>query len=91
MEPGSLNIGYLDPLGEVPLFTCFAEFLQSDVAKTTDGVIISSTHATHAEIGRGDELIGSIVIQYDSILHLQYIHQHDIMSNDVYWRCMMLS
>ena len=35
----------------MPLFACFADFLQSDVAKTTDGVIISSTHTTHAEIG----------------------------------------
>ena len=38
---------------EVPLFKGFAEFLQSDIAKTTDGVIISSTHSTHFELGRG--------------------------------------
>eukprot|EP00439_Symbiodinium_sp_Y106_P082745 s694_g22.t1 len=35
----------------VPLFKGFAEFLQSDIANTTDGVIISSTHSTHCELG----------------------------------------
>ena len=41
---------------EVPLFKGFAEFLQSDIANTTDGVIISSTHSTHCELGR--DLLG---------------------------------
>ncbi|CAE6967744.1 pht4 [Symbiodinium natans] len=35
----------------VPLFRSFVDFLQSDLAKMADGVIISTTHSTHCEIG----------------------------------------
>ncbi len=37
----------LSALCGVPVFKAFAEFRQSDLASSTDGVVIASSHASH--------------------------------------------
>lgn len=41
----------LGELYDVPVFTDFERFLGSNVAAVTDGVIIASSHSSHAELG----------------------------------------
>eukprot|EP00933_Yihiella_yeosuensis_P058784 TRINITY_DN5949_c2_g1_i1.p1 TRINITY_DN5949_c2_g1~~TRINITY_DN5949_c2_g1_i1.p1 ORF type:complete len:371 (+),score=73.18 TRINITY_DN5949_c2_g1_i1:41-1153(+) len=51
LNPDMKTTKELEEIYSVPVFATIDEFLESDAAKKTEGVIICTSHASHAEIG----------------------------------------
>ncbi|CAJ1419317.1 unnamed protein product, partial [Effrenium voratum] len=51
LNPDLKTMKELQELYQVPVFKTFDEFLNSSEAKSTDGIIIATSHASHCEIG----------------------------------------